>query len=305
MVGNRHRRYLYKATKESKHMKILVTGSDGFIGKHYCLHAEQDTTVVKADKCSGVDISTSTDVFDKFGKCDAVLHLAATNGTKLFYETPADITINDTRATINLVDYYRKSNTKIVFSSSCEIVNGAVDCGLSNVPTNESTPIVFNDIKNPRWSYSLPKALGENLIINSGAPWLIIRYFNIYGPGQRYHFLDEFITRVAAGEYYLKGNDYRSFCYVDDAVNMTHTLIKHHQGHIVNVGKPEMVLISDVARLIMDIMGIDPDRLEILPGAVGSVSKRLPDTTLVNNLTGFTQYTDLRAGLKKTIESLL
>lgn len=286
-------------------MKILVTGSDGFIGKHYCTYAEKDSTVLKADKCSGVDISKDKTVFDSFGKCDAVLHLAATNGTKLFYETPADITINDTQATLNLVDYYRKTNTKIVFSSSCEIVNGAVDSGLASVPTDESVPVVFKDIKNPRWSYSIPKALGENLIINSGAPWLIIRYFNIYGPGQRYHFLDEFITRVAAGEYYLKGNDYRSFCYVDDAVNMTHTLIKNHQGYIVNVGKPEMVLISDVAKLIMELMGVDPAKLKILPGAVGSVSKRLPDTTLVKELTGFTQYTDLRTGLKKTIESLL
>lgn len=286
-------------------MKILVTGSDGFIGTHYCKYAETDSTVVKADKCSGIDISKDTSIFDSFGKCDAVLHLAATNGTKLFYETPAEITINDTRATLNLVDYYRKTNTKIVFSSSCEIVNGAVDSGLASVPTNEQTPVVFNDITNPRWSYSLPKALGENLIINSGAPWLIIRYFNVYGPGQRYHFLDEFITRVAAGEYYIKGNDYRSFCYVDDAVNMTHTLIKHHQGCIVNVGKSEMVLISDVARIIMELMDVDPNKLKILPGAAGSVSKRLPDTTLVKELTGFSKYTELRAGLKNTIESLL
>lgn len=286
-------------------MKILVTGSDGFIGKHYCSHAERDSTVLKADKQSGIDISKDRSIFDTFGKCDVVLHLAATNGTKLFYETPADITINDTQATLNLVDYYRTTNTKIVFSSSCEIVNGAVDSGLSAVPTNENTPIVFNNIANPRWSYSLPKALGENLIINSGAPWLIIRYFNVYGPGQRYHFLDEFISRVAAGEYYIKGNDYRSFCYVDDAVDMTHTLIKHHQGCIVNIGKPEMVLISDVARLIMDLMGVDPEKLKILPGAVGSVSKRCPDTTLVKELTGFTQYTDLKSGLRKTIESLL
>lgn len=286
-------------------MKILVTGSDGFIGHHYCNYAEKDSTVAKADKSSGIDISKDREIFNQFGKCDAVLHLAATNGTKLFYEQPTDITVNDTLATINLVEYYRKTNTKIVFSSSCEIINGAVDSGIADVPTDETAPIVFNDIKNPRWSYSLPKALGENLIINSGAPWLIIRYFNVYGPGQRYHFLDEFITRVAAGEYYLKGNDYRSFCYVDDAVQMTHTLVKHHSNQIVNVGKSDMILISEVAKTVMDLMGVDPEKLEILSGQVGSVAKRCPDTTLVQQLTGFTQYTSLRDGLRKTIESLI
>jgi nucleoside-diphosphate-sugar epimerase len=286
-------------------MKILVTGSNGFIGRHYCNYAENDSIIAKADKSLGIDISKDPTVFNQFGKCDAVLHLAATNATTLFYEQPTDITVNDTLAIINLVEYYRKTNTKIVFSSSSEVITGAVDSGIATVPTDESIPIVFTDIKNPRWSYSLPKALGENLIINSGAPWLIIRYFNVYGPGQRYHFLDEFITRVAAGEYYIKGNDYRSFCYVDDAVQMTHTLVKHHSNTIVNVGNPEMLLISTVAKIVMDLMGIDPDKLDIMPGKVGSVAKRCPDTTLVKELTGFTQYTSLRDGLRKTIESLV
>lgn len=286
-------------------MKILVTGSDGFIGQHYCNYAEKDSTVAKADKSSGVDISKNRTVFDQFGNCDAVLHLAATNSTKLFYEQPTAITVNDTLATINLVEYYRNTNTKIVFSSSCEIISGAIDSGIAPVPTDESAPIMFTDIKNPRWSYSLPKALGENLIVNSGAPWLIIRYFNIYGPGQRAHFLDEFITRVLAGEYYIKGNDYRSFCYVDDAVIMTHSLIKQHSNQIVHVGKSDMLLVSEVAKTVMDLMGVDPTKLKILPGQPGSVVKRCPDTTLVKKLTGFTQYTSLHDGLRKTIESLI
>jgi nucleoside-diphosphate-sugar epimerase len=285
-------------------MRVLVTGSDGFIGQNYCKYAKDKCDVVKADKVSGVDI-TNKEVLKNLGSCDVVLHLAATNGTKLFYENPTDITINDTLATLNVVENFRNTNTKIVFSSSCEIINGAVDLEIASIPTDEKTPIVFSNITNPRWSYSLPKALGENLIINSGNPYLIIRYFNVYGPGQRYHFIDEFIKRVAAGEYYLKGNDYRSFCYVDDAVEMTHSLIVSHQNHIVNVGNSDMVLISDVAKTIMDLMGVDPSKLEIFSGLNGSVGKRCPDTTLVKNLTGFKNYTSLKDGLKKTIDSLL
>ena len=57
-------------------MKILVTGSDGFIGQHYCNHAERDSIIAKADKSSGIDISKDRAVFEQFGECDAVLHLA-------------------------------------------------------------------------------------------------------------------------------------------------------------------------------------------------------------------------------------
>ena len=156
---------------------------------------------------------------------------------------------------------------------------------------------MFKDVINPRWSYSLPKALGENLVANSGLPWLVIRYFNIYGPGQKDHFISEFVERVARGEYYLKGDDTRSFCYVEDAVNIT--------NHLVNVGKQEEIQISDVARIVMDIMGVDPNKLEILPGPMGSAKRRCPDTSKMLKLTDYEYMVNLEEGLRLTVESLL
>jgi nucleoside-diphosphate-sugar epimerase len=231
--------------------------------------------------------------------------MAATNGTKLFYEIPTEVAFNNTLPTFNLIDRYKGTNTKFVFTSTCEIFNGAIDKGLYPVPTDENVPVMFEDIINPRWSYSIPKALGENLVANCGLPWLVIRYFNIYGPGQIDHFISEFVDRIKNGEYYIKGNDTRSFCYVDDAVEMTHSLVTNHNGYIVNVGRQEEIPIANVAKIIMNIMGVDPNKLEIQPGPKGSAKRRCPDTTLVHKLTGFTNYTPLEIGLKYTVESLL
>jgi nucleoside-diphosphate-sugar epimerase len=237
--------------------------------------------------------------------CDVVVHLAATNGTRLFYEQPTDVLINNTLPTINLIERYRDTNTKFVFASTCEIFNGAIDEGYYPVPTDEQVPVVFNDITNPRWSYSIPKALGENLVANCGLEYLIIRYFNVYGPGQIDHFINEFVERCKAGEYYIKGDDTRSFCYVDDAVKMTDMLVRNHSNKTVNVGRQDEVKISVVAKLIMGIMGINPDKLEVRSGPIGSAKRRCPDTTLVRTLTEFTDYTPLEKGLRKTVESLL
>ena len=96
---------------------------------------------------------------------------------------------------------------------------------------------MFNDITNPRWSYSIPKALGENLIANCGLDWLVLRYFNVYGPKQKDHFISEFVERVKRGEYYINGNDTRSFCYIDDVVFITHELVKNAKNKIINVGR--------------------------------------------------------------------
>ena len=283
----------------------VLTGHKGFIGSHYYNYIKDSYNVLSFDKqTQGQDLADNA-FTQTLTDCDVVVHLAATNGTKLFYEQPTDVLINNTLPTINLIERYRNTNTKFVFASTCEIFNGAIVAGYYHVPTDEQVPVVFNDITNPRWSYSIPKALGENLVANSGLDYLIIRYFNIYGPGQKDHFINEFVERCKRGEYYIKGNDTRSFCYVDDAVEMTDRLVQNWINKTVHVGNDNEVNIATVAKMIMSYMGINPDRLEIQPGPEGSAKRRCPDTTLVQMLTGFTDYTPLEVGLKKTVESLL
>ena len=281
--------------------KYIVTGHKGFIGQHYFNH------VKGAD---GYDLLNNKDLCDpnlveEMPDCDILVHMAATNGTRLFYETPTEVSFNNTLPTFNLVKRYQNTNTKFVFTSTCEIFNGAIDKGLYPVPTDESVPVMFDNIDNPRWSYSIPKALGENLVANCGLNYLIIRYFNIYGPGQKDHFISEFVERCKKGEYYIKGDDTRSFCYVDDAIQMTQSLIDNAENCTINIGKQEEVKISVVAKLIMGIMDINPDKLEVRSGPVGSAKRRCPDTTLVQQLTNFKEYTPLNDGLRSTVESLL
>lgn len=286
-------------------MNIVLTGHKGFIGKHYYNKLISENYNVTAFDCqTGQDLKDSA-ITKTAPECDVVVHMAATNGTRLFYEIPTEVAFNNTLPTFNLIDRYKNTNTKFVFTSTCEIFNGAIDRGLHPVPTDELVPVMFEDILNPRWSYSIPKALGENLVANSGLPWLIIRYFNIYGPGQQDHFISEFVERAIRGEYYINGDDTRSFCFIDDAVNITHQLVNKHQGHIVNVGRQQETQISTVAKIILDILGVDPAKLEIFSGPVGSAKRRCPDTTLMTRLTNFTEYTSLNEGLKKTVESLL
>jgi len=86
---------------------------------------------------------------------------------------------------------------------------------------------------------------------------------------------------------------------------MTHNLVCNVNDRIVNVGKQEESSIEDVAKCIMDIMGVDPTLLEVRGGPVGSVVRRCPDTTQVRTLTGYESYKSLREGMKQTVESLL
>ncbi len=285
-------------------MKIVLTGHRGFIGQHYLEYIKDKHEVYTYDIADGQDLKEKS-VVDNMPDCDVVVHMAATNGTRLFYETPTEVTMNNTLPTMHIVERYKDTPTKIVFTSTCEIFNSAIDKGLYDVPTDEQVPVMFDNITNPRWSYSIPKALGENLISNLSTHWLILRYFNIYGPSQKDHFISEFVERVKNGEYYIKGNDTRSFCYVDDAVEMTHSLVMKVNDRIVNVGKQEEHSIEDVAKCILDVMGVDPTLLEIRDGPAGSAKRRCPDTKQLRSLTEYESYTTLQDGIRKTVGSLV
>lgn len=285
-------------------MKVVLTGHKGFIGSHYYDYIKNHYEVITYDLANGQDLKDKA-VTNSMPDCDIVVHMAATNSTRLFYEKPTEVSFNNTLPTFNLIERYKNTNTKFVFTSTCEIFNGAIDKGLYPVPTDENVPIMFDNITNPRWSYSIPKALGENLIANCGLDWLVLRYFNVYGPKQKDHFISEFVERVKQGEYYINGNDTRSFCYIDDVVFITHELIKNAKNKIINVGRQEEIQIEDVAKCILDIIGIDPSILKINKGPEGSAKRRCPDTTLAQKLTGFDNYTPLREGLAKTIKELI
>ena len=218
-------------------MEVIVTGHKGFIGNHFYNYIKDTYNVTGYDQKDGnINNLRYSGVTSSMPDSDVVVHLAATNGTRLFYQNPTDVCINNTLPTINLIERYRNTDTKFVFASTCEIFNSTIDNGYYHVPTDENVPVMYNVITNPRWSYSIPKALGENLVANSGLEYLIIRYFNVYGPGQIDHFISEFVERCKKGEYYIVGNDTRSFCYVDDAVRMTDILIQAASNQTVNVG---------------------------------------------------------------------
>ena len=301
---------LYKKNKmvivgERKiNMKYLVTGSDGFIGSHLLEKLKKSgEKVIECDLNNGQDLC-DTAYAQSLPDVDVIFHLAAVNGTWKFYEKPWEVGKNNILPTLNLLERYRGSSAKFVFASTCEIFNGSVDSGVYSIPTDEKVPVMFNDITNPRWSYSIPKALGENLVANSGLPFLILRYFNIYGPRQRDHFISEFYDRHNDGSPpTILGNDTRSFCYVDDAVNMTIDLAKIATDEILNIGRQEEILIKDVAELILKICKIEAGPLRILPSPVGSVTRRCPDMSKTLKILDGFEYTPLQTGLEKTINN--
>ena len=130
-------------------MNILITGGAGFIGyflAHY--HAQLKDKVFILDnffKSQGdgkedlrssfhgrdvhiypVDLTKSIPPLDTPFQWDIVYHLAAINGTQLFYEIPYQVAYTNVKSTLNLLDWLEsKSVGRLIYTSSSEVYSGA------------------------------------------------------------------------------------------------------------------------------------------------------------------------------------
>lgn len=290
--------------------KILVTGSSGFIGQHLVPHLERNGhTVVQADRRIGIDLNDK-DTVDNLPDVDIVVHLAAHNGTKHFYERPLDVIRDSILPTQYLLDRYAGKVERFVFTGTCESYAGAVDLFDWPVPTDETVPLVVGDVTNPRWSYGGSKIVNELQVIAAynqlRQEYAIIRYHNVYGPGQVDHFIPEFVERAKKGDLTLKGSENtRSFMYIDDAIRATEQIILESQcaNQIINVGINSEVQIKEMASIILCELGIQGDLiLETAPE--GSVKRRCGDVSKMTKLLNFKPEVSLTDGIQKTLESL-
>ena len=116
-------------------MKAIVTGSEGFIGKSLVEKLESSGyEVIVYDIKNGDDVTQLQNI----PEVDEIYHLAATNGTRLFYEQPSEVLKNNTLITFAFDKYMHcYPNTRFIFASTCEIFNGAIDEFNWEVPTSD------------------------------------------------------------------------------------------------------------------------------------------------------------------------
>jgi nucleoside-diphosphate-sugar epimerase len=239
---------------------------------------------------------------------DIVFNLAALNGTQNFYNMPLNVLRNTAVSAISIVEACAKARIqKYIYFGSSESYAGAVQLGLTTVPTPETVPFVFPDPTNLRWSYGLSKSIGEvasySLHKEAKIDFLICRVHNIYGPRMGLeHVIPDLITKFLNGKLEIYGaEETRSFMYVADLVKIVDQIYRRveYKNMVVNIGNGSETKIRDLAEVLMQKLGIS-GKLEVKAGVPGSVARRLPDLTLMNAHT-YLIPTNLSDGLDATI----
>ena len=277
---------------------ILVTGADGFIGRHLVpVLAGHGHQVERHTRQDG-DIAHGS---LSYGGVTHVFHLAARTFVPESWTNPFAFYETNVMGTINVLEFCRRQQASLTLVSS--YVYGTPQ----QLPVPEQHPSrAFNPSAQ---SKILAEESARYYAAQFGIRVAIIRPFNVYGPGQSERFLIPSLIRQA-----LSPNSdtisiqdprpRRDYLYVTDLVDLLLKLLEHRSSDTYNAGSGQSVSIQELVDLINSFL---PRKKSISSTGVARQEEILEVAADVRKAWEQLQWkptTTLEAGLRQMIDAM-
>ncbi|MGE5412426.1 MAG: SDR family oxidoreductase [Clostridiales bacterium] len=303
-----------------KNSKVLVTGGAGFIGSNLVRHlVENGNTVTVLDNfMSGYrsnlepfpmvrliegDVRDKESVEEAIKGAEVVFHLAASVGNKRSIDHPiADAEIN-VLGTLQVLEAARKERVRKIVTSSSAGIFGE----LKTMPIKEDHSV------EPDSPYGCTKLCEEKLCLAYAKLYEIeavcLRYFNVYGPNQRFdaygNAIPIFVFRMLQNEPIIifgDGEQTRDFVHVDDVVqaNLKAADSIGISGAF-NIASGSRVTINRLVEMIVR-NSKHPVKVEHGPERPGDVRHSLADLSFAKEKIGYSPSVDLELGLEEYVK---
>ena len=307
-----------------KNKKIFITGGAGFIANKIIEQYVHNNEITVYDNFSRDTLSGSKihkhsnlkvikgDVLD-VGHLEKamtdhshVVHAAGIAGIDTVVEKPV-ATMN-----VNMI------GTANVLSVASEMTNleRFLDFSTSEVfgsrsfRSTEDSETVSGSVGEARWTYAVSKLAGEHLsnayFKQYNLPIVIVRPFNVYGPGQTGGgALKKFITQALKDETITidgDGAQIRAWCYVDDFVSGITKCLENPAavGESFNIGNARAVItILGLAQLVCRVLNSN-SKIKFGPALDADIEIRVPSVQKARDLLDFEASVDLEEGVKAT-----
>lgn len=307
-----------------KTKRILVTGGAGFLGSHLC-----DRLVAQGHDVICVDnlfTSQKINISHLLGKpnfefirhdvthplwleVDEIYNAACPAAPGHYQYNPIKTMKTSVLGAINIAGMAKRCNAKVLQFSTSEVYGD---------PTVHPQPESYRGNVNPigpRACYDEGKRAAETIFFDYNRMHKlnirVVRIFNTYGP--RMHPYDgrvvtNFIRQALQGEditIFGKGDQTRSFCYVDDLVEVIIRMMNGPDNFPgpVNIGNPGEFTIKQLAEMVIELTQ-SKSKLIYKPLPADDPTQRKPDISLAKKMLNWEPKVALRDGLVKTIESM-
>jgi len=307
--------------------KILITGSEGFIGSHLVEHLVKKNYKVKAFVLyNSFNKNGWLDTLDKkflqkieihygdirdyknlsfaFKNVDQVIHLAALIGIPYSYTSAKSYIDTNIIGTYNILEHCLKSKIKkLIVTSTSEVYGSALKLPIDeNHKLQAQSPYAATKIASDKLTESYIKSFNLNAVI--------VRPFNIYGPRQSTRaVIPTIITQILKNKNIELGSltPRRDFNYVYNVCDAFEKILKSNKlnGKEVNVCSGESISILNLVKLISKILKknvrikMSKKRLRPIKSEVDHLKGS--NKKFLNHISNYKKI-DLVNGLKKTIE---
>jgi UDP-glucuronate 4-epimerase len=293
--------HLVKQLLKDKAIKITcVDNFDPFYKRQYKLlnisefDQNQKFSLLDID-LSGVSLKQLQDAIPQ--PVDAVIHLAAKAGVRPSIADPLSYEETNILGTQKLLDFaVHKKVKKFVFASSSSVYG-----------VNEKLPWKEEEHLLPISPYAMTKLAGEMAghVYHKlyGLPFVALRFFTVYGPGQRpdlaIHRFTKAILKDEPIAMYGDGSTSRDYTYVDDTVQGIMSAIDYNKTdfEIINLGNNYAVSLKELIATIQAVTG-KTARIDQQPEQPGDVPRTFADISKAKSLLNYQPKTKLKEGLE-------
>lgn len=291
-------------------MKVLILGSEGFVGHNLVQGLKDNFEIIASDivnfsdqdvKYVKSDITQFNEIKSISNDVDVIINLVAHTLVSSFDQIIANAQVNII-GMLNVLEAARLNNIKkIIFPSASSMIGIA-----------KENPVTEQHPTTPKTAYGVSKLACEHYLriykelydMN----YVVFRFFNIYGPYQTNGLIPNIFTKLRKNEpipVFGKGGQMRDYVYIKDVIKYFSKSITSNitDNQIINMGTGQGATVKDVIELASKQVGVEP-KIDYKPERPGEITNFVADTKLLKALFGSVPSTPLEEGLRLTYEWL-
>ena len=306
------------SVSSSKSNMAIVTGAAGFIGSNLVSRLSGDSKILAIDNLHTGNVANlkdsistgnvefvekdASEILTVGKEADTVYHLGFYSASPMYRDNPLRVS-EIVKGIISVMEYARKNDSRVVFSSTSSIYNG-----IEPPHREDIIPGVTDFYTEARIASERISELYSGLY---GLDVSAMRFFSVYGEHEEYkktyaNLVTQFYWDMRKGEspvIYGDGEQKRDFVYVGDVVNALVLAAEKNRGfNVYNVGYGKNYTLNEMVGKLNGLLGtsIKPNYIEM--PVKNYVMETLADTTKAAEKIGFRAGVSLDQGLLKLKE---